>query len=141
VFNVLGESAYRDVQRVNGKWTSIPNPCSAAELEAWVREYFAYMDRHGAFVFSSAQSAPVDEEFRANRERMQMRSSWLLGVNLANRQRQPTEAPEALGLAMMAMLDLSWFHSRARRLPVDDDDMIRTVAKIMGATLVLREEN
>jgi AcrR family transcriptional regulator len=135
VLNLLGEVSYRDALDIVGRWNAIADPCAHDDVENWVRAYFDFMDVHGAFIFSSAQSPPPDEEFREGSRRMQMRVAWLLGVALRNRQHEPTDAPEALGLATMAMLDHSWFHSRAQRLPVSDDDMIRTIAAMILATI------
>jgi TetR/AcrR family transcriptional regulator len=135
VFNLLGEESYRDILATVTRWDDIPHPASRADVERWVTEYFAFMDVHGAFIFSSAQSAPPDEDFRESSKRLQMRVAWLLGVNLRNRQTEPTEAPEALGLAVMAMLDRSWYQCRVQRLPVDDGDMIATVAAMIRSTI------
>jgi AcrR family transcriptional regulator len=137
VFNVLGEATYHDILDTIGRWDALPHPCPAAAVENWVRDYFTFMDSHGAFIFASAQSAPTDEEFRAAARRMQMRAAWLLGVNLRNRQSAPTDAPEALGLAIMAMLDRSWYHVRVQRLPVDDADVIRTVTSVITAAIAV----
>ena len=135
VFEVLGASAYRDTIEVVNRWDSLPRPCTQADVESWIRQYFALLDRHGAFIFASAQSAPTDEEFRASARRLQMRGGWLLGMALRSRQPQPTDAPEALGLAVQAMLDRSWYQCRVQKLPVDEDDMIRTVTALVAAGL------
>jgi AcrR family transcriptional regulator len=134
IFDVLGKSAYREVLEVVGEWDALPVPCSVADVEGWVRHYFAFMDRHGAFVLA-AQSGPPDEEVRASSSRMQMRVAWLLGVGLRNRQRTPTDAPEALGLTTQALLDRTWYHSRVQRLPVADGDLIATIATMIMSTL------
>jgi TetR/AcrR family transcriptional regulator len=134
VFNILGETAYHDILHVVNQWESVPQPCTLDDVTTWVRTYFTFMDQHGAFIFSSAQSAPADEEFRKNSNRVQMRVAWLLGVNLRSRQSEPTDAPEALGLTTMAMLDRSWYYCRVQELPVDDKDMIRTVAETILST-------
>lgn len=131
IFNILGEDAYRDSMRVVSLWDSVPDPCTLDDVVAWVRTYFEHMDEHGAFIFSSGQSAPQDEDFRRTSERLQMRVAWLLGMSLRRRQQNPADAPEALGLTTQAMLDRSWFYSRGQRLPVDDEDVIRTVAEVI----------
>jgi TetR/AcrR family transcriptional regulator len=128
VFNVLGESAYRDVLEVIGRWERLPVPCALDDVVGWVREYFGFMDVHGAFIFASAHSAPNDEQFRATTRRIHMKVASLLGTRMHRSQVGATRSPEALGLATMALLDHSWFNCRVRRLPVEDDDMIRTVA-------------
>jgi TetR/AcrR family transcriptional regulator len=126
---------YHDILNTIGRWDSMPRECSLTDIEDWVRSYFEFMDEHGAFIFASGQSAPTDEDFRANSRRLQMRAAFLLGVQLRARQATPTDAPEALGLATMAMLDRSWYYSRVQGLEVDDQDMIRTIATMLTVTL------
>src|ERR1700739_1430774 len=63
VFNVLGETAYHDVLAVLAEWERFPASFGLEHVRAWVGEYFAYLDRHGAFVMASAHSAPDDEAF------------------------------------------------------------------------------
>jgi AcrR family transcriptional regulator len=135
VFEVLGASAYRDTIDVINGWDALPRPCTREDVESWIRRYFELLDRHGAFIFASAQSAPTDEEFRASARRLQMRSGWLFGTALRSRQKEPTDAPEALGLAVQAMLDRSWYQCRVQRLPVDEADMIATVTSLVAAVL------
>jgi AcrR family transcriptional regulator len=132
IFDSLGEVTYHELLDVIGAWDDLPRPCARADVETWVRQYFAFMDQHGAFILS-AQSGPADEDVRVGTNRMQMRIAWLLGVNLRGRQRHPTDAPEALGLATQAMIDRSWYHTRARQLPVADSDIVRTIADFIMA--------
>ncbi len=66
---------------------------------------------------------------------MQMRSAWALGSRLQGRQRVPSDTPDTLGLAALALFDRSWFFSRSAGLPVSDPDMIRTVADWLAAVL------
>lgn len=129
VFNTIGAETTKEIIKVVSLWSTIPSPCTLEDVRHWVESYFEFMDRHGAFIFSSTQSAPTDEEFRRTSQRTQMRVAWLLGTGLVARQQRKYEAPEALGLSMMAMLDQSYFYSRVWRMPVDDADMITTVAK------------
>jgi AcrR family transcriptional regulator len=134
VFNALGESAYRDMVAVIRLWDQMPRPCSGTDVEQWVRRYFELMDDHGAFILS-AQSGPGDEEVRVASSRLQMRVCFLLGTSLRSRQRTPVEAPEALGLAIQALLDRSWYQCRAQHLPVDAEDVIATVARTISSVL------
>jgi TetR/AcrR family transcriptional regulator len=134
VFTLLGESAYRDVLEVVGQWDMLPRPCGLDDVARWVRTYFAFMDVHGAFIFASGQSAPDNEQVRANSKRMQMRVAFLLGVHLRARQARPTDAPETLGLPVMAMLDRSWYYCRGQDLPADENDVVRTVAQLILTT-------
>jgi AcrR family transcriptional regulator len=134
VFNALGEFAYHEVLAVIRLWETMPRPCSDADVEHWVRRYFELMDTHGAFILS-AQSGPDDDELRTASTRMQMRVCFLLGVSLRSRQRAPTEAPEALGMAVQALLDRSWHQARAQHLPVDYEDVVTTVTRMITSVL------
>ena len=140
IFNALGVAAYRAVLNQIAAWDDLPSPgggstVSRENLANWVTGYFAVMDEHGPFIFSAAQSAPTDEQTQADAHRMQMRSAWALGTRLQARQRVPTDTPDTLGLAALALLDRSWFFSRSANLPVSDSDMVRTVADWLGAVL------
>jgi TetR/AcrR family transcriptional regulator len=135
VFILIGESAYRVVVEVVRLWERMPEPCTRADVEGWVREYFAFMDVHGAFIFASAHSAPSDEESRATSRRTHMRVASLLGTGMRRGRTGPTGSAEAAGLATMAMLDHSWFNCRVRRLPVEEEDMVHTVASMIFASV------
>jgi AcrR family transcriptional regulator len=130
IFSALGLAAYRAVLNVVAEWDDLPRPASRADLEKWVVSYFAIMDEHGPFIFSASQSAPADEQTQAGAQRMQMRTAWALGTRLQGRQRVPSETPDTLGLAALALL-----FSRSVRLPVSDQDMVRTVADWFAAVL------
>ena len=135
IFNALGVAAYRAVLNAIAAWDDLPSPAGREDIATWVAGYFAIMDEHGPFIFSAAQSAPTDEQTQADAHRMQMRSAWALGTRLQARQRVPTDTPDTLGLAALALLDRSWFFSRSANLPVSDSDMVRTVADWLGAVL------
>ncbi|TVT21129.1 TetR/AcrR family transcriptional regulator [Amycolatopsis acidiphila] len=134
IFNTLGEATYHELLEVIGALDDLPRPASRADLEGWIRRYFAFMDEHGAFILS-AQSGPSDEDVRVASNRMQMRVAFLLGVDLRGRQKHPTAAPEALGLAAQAMMDRSWYHCRAQQLPIDEDDVIGVITDFFVAAL------
>ena len=127
VAELLGRTAYQDILEVIGKWDSMPTPTTLPDVTAWAQDYFAFMDLHGAFIFSASQSAP-DEEFRSVALRLQMRVAFLLGMSLRARATEPTDAPEALGLTTLALLDRSWHFVKAQRLPVSETDIINAAA-------------
>lgn len=134
IFNTLGEATYHELLQVVGTLDDLPRPASRADFEGWIRQYFAFMDEHGAFILS-AQSGPTDEDVRVASNRMQMRVAFLLGVSLRGRQQRPTTAPEALGLATQAMLDRSWYQCRTQQLPLDDNDVIGVITDFVVAVL------
>lgn len=127
VFSVLGETVYADILKIVGEWETISQEPSLEEMTAWVRDYYAFMDLNGAFIYAANQ-APFEDELRASARRMQMRVAFLLGVSLRARQSSPTPAPEALGLTVIAMLDHTWYLTRVQLLPVSDEDMVNSAA-------------
>lgn len=135
VVTVLGQKAYEDVLELVGRWEAISYPASVEEIADWIRHYFAFMDVHGAFYFAIGQAAPDDEEFRRGGRRMLMRAAFLLGVSMRLRQADPTQAPEALGLTTLAMLDRTWHFARVQKLPVDEDDMVASAASFIIGVL------
>ena len=109
----------------------MPTHPSLDEIVEWVNAYFTFMDRHGAFIFSSAQSAPSDDDVRMLSKRMQLRVAFLLGMHLRARQQEPTSAPEALGLTALAGLDRSWFLVTVQDLGVDRTDVVQAIASVI----------
>jgi AcrR family transcriptional regulator len=140
IFSALGVAAYRAVLNAVEAWDDLPSQgsggaVSRADLTDWVAGYFAIMDEHGPFIFSASQSAPTDEQTQADAHRMQMRTAWALGTRIQARQRVPADAPDTVGLAALALLDRSWFFGRQAKLPVSDQEMVRTVADWLAAVL------
>lgn len=138
VFNILGQSAYEDIVAVIARWDDMSMDPSVADILEWVGAYFAFMDRHGAFILSSAQSAPADDETRALSKRMQLRVAFLLGMHLRARQANPTGAPEALGLTTIAALDRSWFLVTVQDLGVDRQDVMQAISAMIHSGIAGR---
>jgi AcrR family transcriptional regulator len=135
VFDALGVASYRAASLVIAEFDDLPERPTRGDLEGWTARYFTMMDEYGAFNFSSSMDAPDDEPFRASSTRLQMRTAWSFGTRLQRRQNVATDSPDALGLATLSMLDRSWFVTREAQLPVDEQDMIRTVAHCLAAIL------
>ena len=131
VFNLMGQTAYDDILKVIGLWDDLPTSPSLDQILDWVRAYFTFMDRHGALILSSSQSAPSDEDVVTLSKRMQLRVSFLLGMHLRTRQKDPTNAPEALGLTALATLDRSWFLVTVQDYGVAREDVIQTIAEVI----------
>jgi AcrR family transcriptional regulator len=130
VFNVLGQTAYHDVLAVIAEWDDLPASFGLDDVRNWVGDYFAYMDRHGAFVMASAHSAPDDEAFRRSRNRMVSRASWKLGQHISG---DATHSPEVIGVAAMGLLDRAWYTVARQTVAVDRDEMIAVVAEMIIA--------
>ncbi|MGX1809140.1 TetR/AcrR family transcriptional regulator [Nocardia sp. NPDC055321] len=126
VFRLLGDRAYRDLRAVLALWEDFPDPLRNDDVRAFVRAYFDYMDRHGAFAMSAMLSAPDDEEFRRGNNRMQTRIAWILGQALGSG--ADDHSPEVLGTAAFGLLDRCWHTARTQTVAVDEAEMIAVVS-------------
>ncbi|HVW45216.1 MAG TPA: TetR/AcrR family transcriptional regulator [Amycolatopsis sp.] len=134
IFDALGAETYHELLKLASGLDNLPRPCSRADLGRWVRQYFDFLDEHGAFILST-KSAPGDDDVKTATNRMQMRVSFVLGASLRSRQKHPTTTPEALGLTAQAMLERSWYYCRPQQLPVDADDVIEVVTGFLVSML------
>jgi AcrR family transcriptional regulator len=130
IFNLLGETAYRDALSVINEWDDLDAPFRLEDVRAWVGHYFDYMDQHGAFVLASAHSAPDDDAFRMSRNRMVTRASWKLGQAIAG---DGVHSPDVIGVAVMGLLDRAWHTVHRQTVAVDRGEMAAVVAEMIVA--------
>jgi len=130
VFNVLGEASYHDLRDVLGKWDAVDDPYRLDHVCSWVAEYFAFMDRHGAFIMAAYHSAPEDDAFRQNRDRMVNRSAWILGQAIS---RGNAHSPEVVGVVATGLLERAWHSVQTQTVPVDRDEVIAVAAEMILA--------
>ncbi|WAC57063.1 TetR/AcrR family transcriptional regulator [Gordonia sp. SL306] len=133
VFGLLGERAYRDLRSVLASWDSFDEPDRVSDVRAFVRAYFGYLDRHGAFAMSATHSAPDDDEFRRGNTRMQTRLAWILGQAIGP---PPDHSPEVVGSAAFGLLDRSWYTVRTQTVAIDEAEMVEFLTAVihgMGA--------
>ncbi|MCA2247622.1 AMP-binding protein [Mycobacterium intracellulare] len=135
VFAALGQNAYHDAQTVVRGWETLGAHPTLDDVKSWVGAYFAYMDVHGAFVLSSSSWSSSSDTFREGARRMEMHVAAPLGLALQARRSSPTPSTDTLGLAVLALLDRAWYFVRPEGLPVEDDDMVTTVAGMIMAIL------
>jgi len=132
VFRLLGDSAYREVMATVARLDSYPRPFQLASLREWIADYFAFMDRHGAFVLSAWHSAPDEELFRRARNRTVSRSSFKLGQALGHGGAGPDDhSPEIIGVAVLGLLDRAWHAVRMQAVAVEEDEVITAVADML----------
>jgi AcrR family transcriptional regulator len=131
IFNVIGQTVYRDLLVVLDKWGS-PDPVRLIDLHTLVERYFDFLDRHGAFVMASAHSAPTDDAFRRSRDRMVARTAWILGQAIGGRS-QHDHSPEVIGVAATALLERSWYSLQTQSVPVERDEMVAVVTEMLFA--------
>ena len=130
VFNILGETVYHDALAVVAKWEAFPDAYGLAEVRAWVAEYFEHLDRHGAFSMAAQHSAPDDEAFRRSRDHTVTRTTWKLGQAVSSGGQHP---PEAVGVAVMGMLERAWYAVQTQSVRVDRDEVMAVVAEMIFA--------
>jgi AcrR family transcriptional regulator len=130
VFNVLGWSAYLDMLAVLDRWRDFAPSDGPDWVQDWVWQYFAYMDVHGAFVMTAAHSAPDDDAFERSRNRMVTIVTRKLGQALPG---DGGHSTETIGVAVMALLDRSWYAVYQQTVPVERDDVIAAVAEVLFA--------
>ncbi|MDH3047240.1 TetR/AcrR family transcriptional regulator [Gordonia alkanivorans] len=135
VVEVLGRTTYRDCLAVVGTLDTLSRPTRYDEVRAWVQSYFDFMDEHGAFMNALSESGPTDEDFRATANRLTMRTAFLVGIALRSRQTTPTDAPEALGLSIVSMVERTWNQIHVRRLPIDDQEAVAAIAHLIMGTV------
>jgi AcrR family transcriptional regulator len=118
LFIALGTETYRQAFAVVERFADLEHLPTRAALDAWVADYFEYLDRNGAFVIRSAEDMPPDPEFRAAVNRSHRRTAAALGAGIAKIASRPPELdPVATGLVVMAMLERSWSMVRHHELP------------------------
>ncbi|ASR03125.1 MULTISPECIES: TetR/AcrR family transcriptional regulator [Gordonia] len=135
VVEVLGRTTYRDCLAVVSALDELPRPTRYDDVRGWVQSYFDFMDQHGAFMNALSESGPTDEEFRATANRLQMRTAFLVGIALRSRQMTPTDAPEALGLSIVSMVERTWNQIHVRHLPIDSQEVVAAIAHMIMGTI------
>jgi AcrR family transcriptional regulator len=130
VFNVLGETVYHDALAVIAAWETFPESYGLGDVSGWVAQYFEHLDRHGAFSMAAQHSAPDDEAFRRSRDHTVTRTSWKLGQAIASHGRHP---PEAVGVAVMGLLERAWYAAHTQSVRVDRGEVIAVVAEMIFA--------
>ncbi|WP_068270610.1 TetR/AcrR family transcriptional regulator [Aldersonia kunmingensis] len=128
VFGYLGDSAYRDLRVVLALWDTYPEPRRRSDVRDFVRAYFDYMDRHGAFALAASFSAPDTEDFRRGNTRMQTRVAWILGQAISA---GSEHSPEVVGIAALGLLDRAWHTVQTQTIAVDKDEMIAFLAETL----------
>lgn len=132
LFERVGAAALAALLAAVDAYGELPQPCTAAAAAGWVAGFFAVLDRHGRFLFHPGLAATTDPEFRRQSFAHLMRGVWGLGTRLRVRQVVPTDAPDALGLAVLGMVSDSWFYARGQGHAVDS----RSLIVLLGCVLV-----
>jgi AcrR family transcriptional regulator len=109
LFIELGTETYRQALAVAEGFAHGGGEPDRRDVEDWVTEYFAYLDRNGAFVVRSADDMPADRKFRSAVARSHRRTAAALGERIAKAAATPPSVdPAATGFVVMAMLERSW---------------------------------
>lgn len=129
LFVELGTETYREAVAVVELFG---DDTSRAGIDAWVPQYFAYLDRNGAFVIRSEEDMPADKTFRATVARSHRRAARALGERIAKAASRPlTSDAAATGLAVMATLERSWLIQHNRVCDVRGDEVRAAVSEVI----------
>jgi hypothetical protein len=128
LFGRVGAAALDAVAASVDRYGGLPHPCSPADAARWIEEHYAVLDRHGGFLFNQGFTASTDQQFHQQSYASLMRAMWGLGTRLRGRQAVPTDAPDALGLAVLGMITDSWFYARGQGLQVEAGELIGVLA-------------
>jgi AcrR family transcriptional regulator len=133
LFIELGTATYREAMQVVEALTDPGDAPSRADIEDWVRRYFDYLDRNGAFVIRSEEDMPRDGEFRAAVARSHRRAAAALGQLIAKiAVTPPTSDAAATGLTVMAMLERSWLMSAHHQVSaIDRSDVLAAASELI----------
>jgi AcrR family transcriptional regulator len=118
LFIELGTATYRESLRAVESLGESHGPRSESAIHEWVSDYFAYLDRNGAFVIRSEDDSPKDPKFRKAVARSYSRTTSALGDRIAKLSATPSQVDSAaIGLAVMAMLERSWLMVQHNDIP------------------------
>lgn len=128
VFLALGTSTYKRQVAVIMRFFELPTPCSRANVEGWVREYFEFMSDEGALMLCAGPDVPPDRWFREQILALTTRSAARLGRAIQQHNGRRDISPEAQGLVALSLLERSWYFVHGLKLPVDEGEVINEVS-------------
>jgi AcrR family transcriptional regulator len=114
----------------------IPHEWTRADLEAWVRLYLAFLDEYGGFTLMWSQAAWSDPELRRIGMKGSLRAARTVGETLNELRDDRSQAPEAEGLAIIAMLDRFWYVWKVTGAPFKEQEAVDALAGIVERLLV-----
>jgi AcrR family transcriptional regulator len=113
----------------------ITDPWVDADIERFVREYFAVLDDHASFAFAWTQAAHEDEEIRVAGMAGHLAVCRRLGLALGGLRGEPFDDPAAFGLLTLSMFERAWSYCRLYGGAVEDEAVQRGIAQMLIATL------
>jgi hypothetical protein len=88
-----------------------------------VTRHWAFMEHSGAFILVAVNAGPSDSELRDVAHAVQLQAARHLGRHLRARQTHPQRDETTLGLAVLAMLERSWFFPRVVGLKINEQEL------------------
>jgi len=131
LFIELGTETYRESLIVIEAFDKLDGSPAITDVLQWVRGYFDYLERNGAFVARSIGDLPDDTEFAATVSRLHKRAARTLGEYIVARSSADLSSPVSLGMTVMAMLERSWLLVNTADVPISAEAAIRSNAEIL----------
>jgi TetR/AcrR family transcriptional regulator len=130
VLLTLGANSAEECSLLIKQLGELARPWSDADLLWWVEEYFSLLDRHGSFYLAWTQAAYEDEELRTAGMRRHLAVVRVLGEIVAQGDRATNEA---LGLAIVSLLERAWSYCQLYGERLDPGAIRREIALMIKA--------
>ncbi len=107
-------------------------------IEAWIGEYFGFLERDGGYILTWQQAALKDPELRKLGMEGTQKSSRILADSLRLLGAKGTQSDLLIrSLALRSMLDRFWYHWWLTVTPYERGDVLRNLAIMIEATLAI----
>lgn len=104
-------------------------------IEAWVHDYFEFMDEYGTFIVAWSQASHEDEELRAAGMKRHLSSSRHAGHVLEKIRGRPFADRTQIGLIFTSMLERTWSYRQLYREALDLRELQKNTALVISAIL------
>jgi AcrR family transcriptional regulator len=131
----LGANHASEATEVVESLRSIEAPWRVADIEDWVRAYFALLETHGSFSFAWTQAAHEDEEIRRAGMRRHLNICRRLGAAMGAVRGAPFPHPREQGLLTLSMLERSWSYCRLYAGTIDPGVIQAEAARMIASVL------
>lgn len=133
----IGHEAIAEGETLAKQLAALSDAEDIDEFAAWIAAYLGFLDRHGAFVFAWYQAAQEDPALMAWGQRVLMAGASTIGralEELRGSEGSLGTDPDTEGLALLAMLERSWYYWRVVGIEMDAMQLARSMAHLLGVS-------
>jgi len=118
--------------------SKIPEEWKHEHLQNWIKSYFSYLEVHGGFRLVWKEATTADDELREMGTKSLLRTARIVGMNLQRLGASAEVDARIQGVAVIGMMEQSWYVWRKGPGPSGEDGLIDGLARMLGA--LLRQE-